>query len=116
MYTDILPDVIDQGVLLDQVYFYGTDSRSVGVVLTPTGEFAQNKVELVHVCAVVPIWELVSSLLKTDWKGVGLINIQGHFNSLSSVSNTVKKRFEDKLKNLIRQNFPRHYFFSPVRL
>lgn len=100
MYTETVPTKIDQSTILRNVYFYGIDELCIGLVLTPTCDFAQNKVELVQVCALIPAWDFIREMLQTDWK---------NFNSDKKI-----KDIQGKVKELIRLRFPRYHWFAPL--
>lgn len=95
MYKDSSPAGIDQGVIIDSVYFYGLDQNHKGFVLTPACDFAQNKAELVQICALLPAPLLIGNLRTTIWSRQNLSNVRGN------------------IKNIIKQKIPRYHWLSP---
>ena len=62
-----------------------------GLFLPLPCDFAQNKAELVQICALLPASFIVSQL----WSRKSIPNIKGN------------------IKNLTKQKFPRYHWFSP---
>ena len=96
MYNDSSPTTVDQGVILDSVYFYSLDQHHKGLVLTPACDFAQHKAELVQICALLPANFLVSTLRETVWSKQNRNNVKG------------------QIKNMIKQKFPRYHWLASL--
>ncbi len=98
MYTSNLPSRIDQSVVLRDIYFYGLDRKEFGFVLTPTPtcDFAQDKAELIHLCAMFTAASVIEQLRKTTWEKLA------------------PKELKNQIKQFITQRLPRYHFFAPL--
>lgn len=105
---------LDQSVVLEGVYFHALDELEHGIVLTPACDFAQQKVELALVCALVDAWELVAALFEHDWRNVGLTREDGSLISMDELGSTKRKKFENQVNQLMNQRFPRYHWLSPL--
>lgn len=114
MYASSAPLRVDQGAIVEGVYFYAIDEVFHGVVLTPTCDIAQNKAELLVLCAAINAWDLVSDLIKTDWKNDGLVSDTGELIAAADLSQGKRKTLRDKIQRLMRQQFPRYHWLAPI--
>jgi len=112
VFTDVLPDKIDQGVILDSVYFYALDETHLGLVLTPTCDFEHNKAELAQICAIFDAWQIVADLVRTDWAKMGLVDASGNLIK-GPLSRTKRTEFTSQLLYIIGQRFPRFHWLAP---
>lgn len=95
MYATQPAPTVDQSVLVKNVYFYSTDDKRNRVVLTPTCDFAQGKVEYVQICALVEASVFIKNLRKTDWQ------------------RSNGKDLQNKIKDLAKQKYPRYHWLNP---
>lgn len=105
---------LDQSVLVEGVYFHALDEVRLGIVLTPACDFAQHKVELALVCAMVDAWELIAALLPGDWRKMGLTREDGTLISKEEFGSTKRKTFENQVNQLMNQRFPRYHWLPPL--
>lgn len=113
MYSDVIPQTIDQATILEPVYFYGIDEPHPGVVLTPTCDLEQRKADLIQICALFDAWELIAELVRSDWKGIGLVDAAGT-RVRGPLSTGKRREFSSQVKQLIGQRFPRYHWLAPV--
>lgn len=113
MYTAAPPTEVDQGTLVDDVYFYALDESHRGIVLTPTCDIELNKAELIQLVAVLDAWEVVGTLLESDWSKAGLLDAQGQLlkRPLSAGKRNI---FASEVGKIIRQQYPRYHWLAPL--
>jgi hypothetical protein len=78
---------VDQGVILDSVFFYGLQTDCAALVLTPTCDFAQQKAEFIQLCAA---------------------------RTASEFFGAIAKRANEFLEQLMTQRFPRYHWLVPL--
>ena len=86
---------IDQAFVVEGVYFYSVDEHRLGIVLTPTCDFANEKAQFVQICSVVTAKSFVDSIRRADWKNLNESNLRG------------------QIKVLARQKLPRYHWLAP---
>lgn len=112
MYTSVAPADVDQGCLIQPVYFYAIDEERLGVVLTPRCDLAQQKADLVQISAVFNASQLIRELLQGDWKGLGLLGADGQL--LASIPSAGKaKELRERITRLAEQRFARYHWLAP---
>lgn len=111
--TPLTATSIDQAVLLDVVYFYAIDEARRALVLTPTCDFAQQKCELVQVCAIFDAWETVEHFVRGEWAGLGLVSDSGALVG-GPLSKGKFKDFANSMRQLITQRLPRYHWLAPL--
>jgi len=106
LYETAPPAVLDQGVVLANAYFYATDEELPALILTPTCDFENKKVDLVHLCPLWDAWEVVRELLVSDWERSAP--------TAREWSENKKSNFTGLLRQLITQRFPRYHWLTPL--
>jgi len=112
VYSAVVPTQLDQSVILEGVYFIGTDETSLGIVLTPTCDFEQKKAELIQLCQLRDAFDWIAILIQHDWKKLGLVDANGN-RIAGPLSVNKTNELSDKLKNVIGQRFPRYHWLPP---
>jgi hypothetical protein len=104
---------IDQAVIISDIYFYSIDETLPGVVVTPTCDFANQKCELAHVCAVLDAWQVVAALLRGAWSNMGLTQQSGALIA-PPLSAGKRKELANQIRQLATQRYPRYHWLSPL--
>jgi hypothetical protein len=112
VYSAVVPTQIDQSVILEGVYFFGTDETTLGIVLTPACDFEQKKAELVQLCQLRDAFDFIAVLIQHEWKKLGLVDANGN-RIAEPLSSGKKKDLSEKLRSIIRQRFPRYHWLPP---
>lgn len=103
MYTGVFSQHVDQGVILHDVYFYSSDAKHYGLVLTPTCDFAHDKVEAVQLCALRPAWDVIRDLLSDEWASLNPPSSSGKIKDLRS-----------RIESIVKNKLPRYHWFAPL--
>ncbi len=113
MYLDVVPAVIDQGVILAEVYLYVIDAACDAVVLTPRCDLelrdGERKAQYLTVCAVRPAELVMRELVRTGWGN--MLGSDGEF--LQSPGANKAGNFKQSIRKLVTQNVPRFHWLSP---
>ncbi len=113
MYTDAVPAKVGQGTIVKDIYFYAIDEARSAISLTPICDLEQSKAEMLQLSALFDAWEIAARLFQGDWGGAGLIDREGKLIP-GPLSGTKTKEFNDKVRQLIGQRFPRYHWLAPL--
>ncbi len=114
MYLTDTPDELDQGVILSDVYSYALDAEGLGLVVTPTCDFAQEKADFVQVCTLIPAEDFLRDLLKGHRRKAAAFDENDQFLPWSEWNPSKQGEFGATVKNLARQSLPRYHWLPPV--
>lgn len=112
MYVPTPSATLDQGVILKELYFYGSDVSRPGVVVTPTCDIEQGKCDYVQVCALWDAWEVVDGLLHGAWSGMKLVQPSGAL-AAGPLGKDKRSNLEGQIRRLVTQQFSRYHWLNP---
>jgi hypothetical protein len=112
LYEPKPPSAIDQGVIVEGVFFYATSEFLPGFILTPACDLEQGKAELVLSCAGRDPLELVKDFLTGDWARLGLSTPEGEI--VSTLSGKKSRRLRHNIDELMTQRYPRYHWLDPL--
>jgi hypothetical protein len=104
---------IDQYVILGDVYFHGIDESHPGLILTPNCDFAQEKCDLVHACALRDAWYVIEQFIRGEWSEIKLVGSDGQLIP-SPLPSGKRKALAASIKQLIKQRLPRYHWLVPL--
>jgi hypothetical protein len=107
MYLDVAPTRLQQGCLVEAVYFDAVRFELPAVVLSPACDFAQEKAEYATCIALLPFVEMLPRLAAGSWKDF----FPEHGRAPSA---NQKKKFRKKLEELVGGQMARYHWFDRV--
>jgi hypothetical protein len=103
---------IDQGLILDGVYFYAIDEVRPAFVLTPACDIAQQKADFLQVSAVWEAREVLQEFVQDPWRK-HLSKADGTLLN-GPLSKNKEDWLVDRIKELIAQRFQRWHWLAPI--
>lgn len=108
MYEATAPTSLQQGCIVQGVYFFATDEDRDAVALTPACDFAQDKADYITFVALIPYLEMADGLAKTSWKKD--MAAEGHAIPGKDKRGNLRRHVDE----LVRNVYPRFQWFEKV--
>ncbi|MCA1788613.1 MAG: hypothetical protein LC667_01815 [Thioalkalivibrio sp.] len=108
MYLDVPPDRLQQGCLVEAVFFDAVRFELPAVVLSPACDFAQDNAEYATCIALWSFGEMVPRLVRGSWSDI----VPGVGRDPTAKQ---KKKFSDYMSALIGGRVPRYHWFDRMQ-
>ena len=96
---------LDQCDIFDQIHFSGVGEDLIGIAVTATCDYAQNKADHNLFCAVLPFNNLFYKVIE---KELSLSKEQ----FLAEIAKGKKKEIIDRIKKLLNNQYPRYHWIG----